>query len=157
MPKGLIEHSTLTAIADAIREKAKSNEAMLPSEMAGLIAGLGGGMTVLSGTVIPSGKVGMFQTNCALPEADFMWLHIEPVATISESSTSLVSHVNYFVNDGVTLAKSVWGGKTRSATGSEQLTIDHENGIVSSPWSGSTVSFVVTYSSKEYNWWYVYG
>lgn len=40
MAKGLIKDSTLTAIANAIREKTETTATMLPSEMAALIAGL---------------------------------------------------------------------------------------------------------------------
>ena len=40
MAKGLVKDSTLTAIANAIREKTETTATMLPSEMAALIAGL---------------------------------------------------------------------------------------------------------------------
>lgn len=42
MAKGLIKDSTLTAIADAIREKTETTGTMLPSEMAALIQGITG-------------------------------------------------------------------------------------------------------------------
>lgn len=43
MGRGFIEDTTLTAIADAIREKAKTTVQMKPSEMADMIKNLGGG------------------------------------------------------------------------------------------------------------------
>lgn len=42
MAKGLIKDSTLTAIANAIREKTETTATMLPSEMAALIQGITG-------------------------------------------------------------------------------------------------------------------
>ncbi len=42
MAKGLIKDSTLTAIANAIREKTETTGTMLPSEMAALIQGITG-------------------------------------------------------------------------------------------------------------------
>lgn len=42
MAKGLVKDSTLTAIANAIREKTETTVTMLPSEMAALIQGISG-------------------------------------------------------------------------------------------------------------------
>lgn len=42
MAKGLVKDSTLTAIANAIREKTETTATMLPSEMAALIQGING-------------------------------------------------------------------------------------------------------------------
>ena len=42
MAKGLVKDSTLTAIANAIREKTETTATMLPSEMAALIQGITG-------------------------------------------------------------------------------------------------------------------
>ena len=42
MANGLIKDSTLTAIANAIREKTETTATMLPSEMAALIQGISG-------------------------------------------------------------------------------------------------------------------
>ena len=42
MAKGLVKDSTLTAIANAIREKTETTATMLPSEMAALIQGISG-------------------------------------------------------------------------------------------------------------------
>lgn len=42
MAKGLVKDSTLTAIANAIREKTETTGTMLPSEMAALIQGISG-------------------------------------------------------------------------------------------------------------------
>ena len=42
MAKGLVNDSTLTAIANAIREKTETTATMLPSEMAALIQGITG-------------------------------------------------------------------------------------------------------------------
>lgn len=42
MAKGLVKDSTLTAIANAIREKTETSATMLPSEMAALIQGITG-------------------------------------------------------------------------------------------------------------------
>lgn len=50
MAKGLVKDSTLTAIANAIREKTETTATMLPSEMAALIAGITGAK-VAYGTV----------------------------------------------------------------------------------------------------------
>lgn len=50
MAKGLIKDSTLTAIANAIREKTETTATMLPSEMAALIQGITGAK-VAYGTV----------------------------------------------------------------------------------------------------------
>lgn len=50
MAKGLVKESTLTAIANAIREKTETTATMLPSEMAALIQGITGAK-VTYGTV----------------------------------------------------------------------------------------------------------
>lgn len=44
MGMGLIKDSTLTGIADAIREKAGVTGKILPSQMAEMILGIGGGV-----------------------------------------------------------------------------------------------------------------
>lgn len=53
MAKGFIEHSTLAAIADAIRAKTKNTDSMLPSDMAAMIEGVStahsGAFTTASG------------------------------------------------------------------------------------------------------------
>ena len=54
MAKGLIKDSTLTAIANAIREKTETTATMLPSEMAALIQGITGAkMTYGAQTLAP--------------------------------------------------------------------------------------------------------
>lgn len=53
MAKGLIKDSTLTAIANAIREKTETTATMLPSEMAALIQGLSN-VKVTYGTITPT-------------------------------------------------------------------------------------------------------
>lgn len=142
---------TAETLLEGITAHGADGEAILGAMKAG------GSLTVLSGTARPNtSSQDQLLINCALPEANFMLLNVEPAATISQTSTSLVSHVNYLENDGVVLAKSVWGGKTLSSQGSAQLTIDHENGIVSSPASGGGRP-VVSYSNVDYRWWYVYG
>ncbi len=60
MGRGFIDDTTLTAIADAIREKAKTTVQMKPSEMAGMINNLGGGILDLNNfyscTATPTGR-----------------------------------------------------------------------------------------------------
>ena len=46
MGRGFINDSTLTAIAEAIREKTRTTAQMKPSEMADLILGIGGVLTL---------------------------------------------------------------------------------------------------------------
>lgn len=122
----------------------------------------GGSLTVLSGTArCSSGKpyyYGQLLMNCALPEANLMWLHVEPSATTAD--TSSISFVNYFMNDGAELAKSVWCGTTLNANASTALTIDRENGKIYSVQTQTTNQWLYYASYQrnfDYKWWYVYG
>lgn len=56
MAKGLINNSTLTDIANAIRAKMGTSDAMLPSEMASLIQSISVGYKVAWGSFTPSGS-----------------------------------------------------------------------------------------------------
>ena len=56
MAKGLITQATLTGIADAIRAKTGTSDAMRPDEMAALIQSISGGGKVAFGSVTPSGS-----------------------------------------------------------------------------------------------------
>lgn len=56
MAKGLITQTTLTGIADAIRAKTGTSDAMRPDEMAALIQSISGGGKVAAGSVTPSGN-----------------------------------------------------------------------------------------------------
>jgi hypothetical protein len=56
--KGLVSHSTLTAIADAIRVKTETSAKMLPGDMAAMIESIGG---------IPDGVTELEVAICAPP------------------------------------------------------------------------------------------
>lgn len=56
MAKGLITQATLSGIADAIRAKTGTSDAMRPDEMAALIQSISGGGKVAFGSVTPSGS-----------------------------------------------------------------------------------------------------
>lgn len=75
MSKGLINDSTLTEIADAIRAKTESTDTMLPSEMAALIMGIltGNPDFMIEGEYLEitgvSGTVGSVKIPCSMSEA----------------------------------------------------------------------------------------
>ena len=56
MAKGLIKDSTLTAIANAIREKTETTATMLPSEMAALIQGITGAKVAYGSKALNNGN-----------------------------------------------------------------------------------------------------
>lgn len=56
MAKGLVKDSTLTAIANAIREKTETTATMLPSEMAALIQGITGAKVTYGSKVLNNGN-----------------------------------------------------------------------------------------------------
>lgn len=56
MAKGLIKDSTLTAIANAIREKTETTAPMLPSEMAALIQGITGAKVTYGSKALNNGN-----------------------------------------------------------------------------------------------------
>lgn len=66
--KGLIEKSTLTAIADAIRAKLESSNKMQPSEMAALIASISPGAKLAMGSVTVSSATTSYAINHGLGE-----------------------------------------------------------------------------------------
>lgn len=62
MAKGLVNDSTLTAIANAIRGKTETTGTMLPSEMAALIQGIAGAKMTYGAHRIPENDIGASMT-----------------------------------------------------------------------------------------------
>lgn len=164
MAKGLIERSTLTAIADAIRAKTGSSGQMLPSEMAGLIEGISGG-TVLKGWVQPTTSQGAtLSLGVELPEADNFALVIY-AATGNDyvgkcyNTVILLHHGGQFLYNmyGAYLGSSAanFYGTALYESDAEKFTVDHATGTITSTLSTTSYSF---YTPKTYyHWLYIAG
>ena len=83
MAKGLINESTLTAIADAIRVKTETSDAILPADMAAMIEAIETGVTVGKHygevTIGSSANQNYIQTGVTLPDYKYYGLFIMPV------------------------------------------------------------------------------
>ena len=125
MAKGLIEQSTLTAIADAIRAKSETSDTMLPSEMAGLIDAISTGVEMPDwiseiefAQVTLSEDSDTLQFPCSMSDAPTM--HVlwpaSPIATGSVSTSTRVAEMNVTVDVPVQSSSGImYNSKTISA------------------------------------------
>lgn len=158
MAKGLINDSTLTAIADAIREKAKIADTMLPSEMAALIEGISGG-TALKGWVQPTTNQGAtLSLGVELPEADNFALIIyansanDYVAKCYNAVLLLHHNGEFVLNMYGSYSDSVYATALKDST-NEYFTVDHATGTITSTLATTSYSF---YTPKTYyHWMYI--
>jgi hypothetical protein len=167
MAKGLINESTLTAIADAIREKAKTTDTMRPSEMAGLIAGLGGGAKMLSGTFKPTTKTKTVQLGQALDLSGNYALFVIMVGTPGSgiANTSMDSGKNLMRAGSVVS----WGGSkqcyaqcnstTATKSNTETWTVNADGSITLpvSYYNGSGTDDVMNFAIYDYQWYFIKG
>lgn len=90
MAKGLIKDSTLTAIANAIREKTGTTGAMLPAEMAALIQGITGGKIAYGSLTLPEKTGALTITHDLGVTPDIVYIAQTDDATVS-SNTQVVT------------------------------------------------------------------
>ena len=93
MAKGLVKDSTLTAIANAIREKTETTATMLPSEMAALISGITGakmtyGVQTLAVTP-PAGSITITHDLGAIPNMIYV-CHVSNNITTNKLMLSFI-------------------------------------------------------------------
>lgn len=143
MAKGLINDSTLTAIADAIRAKNGSEDTMLPSEMAGLIEAIeSGGVEAYMGTV--SGglnssyrpHVVSVSLGTVLPESENYLFVIFGDSTYNNSYVLTVHTI--YKNGGETLSSRYFvryksSSSTSINTGESDTGLELSTGIYSTP------------------------
>ena len=159
MGKGLVERSTLTAIADAIREKTGSTAKMLPADMAGMIAAMSDGFNLMEGTVTLDGYViTEMPLGVVLPASDNYALIVahNSAATFSKTSTYFVlggavlhaanNETAYFVSVsdfGTAVVPSAQAQCTLQAGNSEAiLKINNQSSF--------------EWHAGRYKWWYLY-
>ena len=85
--KGLIEKSTMDAIADAIRTKLESSDLMLPSEMPALIGTIKGDPTLQSKTVTPSDSVQSVTADAGYDGLDTVTVNAIPGEYVKPTAT----------------------------------------------------------------------
>ena len=151
MAKVLVNDTTLTAIADAIRAKTGSGDTMLPGKMATLIAGITSG-DVRYGEFKGSGTEA-FNIGPNVPDGDYILC----VANHSTPSTvnKTIRNVWGQVIDGVAYGKMVANtGSSSSATLSNcELTINRSTGdVIVEGYTG-----VYFYGSTTYKWIFLGG
>lgn len=157
MTKMLINDSTLTAIADAIRAKGGTSEVMLPGDMAELIEALpaGGSVTLKTGTFRPSENGLTFSMGITV---DTTKPHLLVVAQDenngSISSDSGTFYFAYKYNNGTTSLSRVFGNGTgaRYSSSNYPPTIS-ANGNVSFS-SGLKIVFTTVH---KYRWFWMEG
>lgn len=154
MAKGLINESTLTAIADAIRAKTETTDAILPADMAGLIEGITVDAGIMSGTFSTSGKSNSAALGVTLPESDNHLFFCTDTVTISQyPGTPRPIHCIMHVNLNGVGYSVAWVVKSSSTDNPTYST----GGLVS--FSGDTVVTLNGYDfygNRTYDWWYTY-
>lgn len=128
MAKVLINDTTLTAIADAIRAKSETSDTMLPGEMAALIAGIKTG-EVRYGTFKALDNTKTFNAGANLPEGNFAIAIVPEREIISGNGDTL--HVWDIVIDGNSTGKAIIGGSGTSSSYKTPIwTINHASGDI---------------------------
>lgn len=178
MAEYLIQESTLTAIADAIRAKNESSEAILPSEMAGLIEGLSsGGCNFISGTFIGNqktivvGNAPTYQVSLGmeLPESDNFCLvvfFLSETEVISIPTDSIIAQVIKNVNG--TMVNYSLKARGHSSSTAAYTTIADAYELAISDTDGTSIlkskiqengytKGLKWVNGKTYEWWYCYG
>lgn len=142
MAKGLIKDSTLTAIADAIREKTETTDKILPTNMAGLIESIGG-RTIYSGSFLGAGENVAHPLGVSLPTFENYTFFIVP-----RNAKWGTNEYNYFCG-----RKSVYGTitidylRTQASVVSGYWNIDFENGTIQN-------DYFQPAEGAQYDWWY---
>ena len=169
MAEYLIQESTLTAIADAIRAKNESSEVIDPSDMATLIESIstGGGGIALKGWVQPTTSQGnTLSLGVELPEADNFILIIYSNSHnnyVSNSyNTVILMHYNgaFLRNMYGKYSQSMNNGGSSTVTGTalvessnEIFTLNHTTGTITSTASTASTTGYNFYTPKTYYHW----
>lgn len=154
--KVLINDSTLTAIADAIRAKNGSEDTMLPSEMAGLIEAIeSGGADVYMGTASGSlSSSNVLPTSVSLgtvlPESENYLFVIFGNSTYTNRNV-LAAHTIY-KNGGETLS-SRYFTRLKSSSSTSIYTGEADTGLALSTGRYSTPTTSI-YLYGKYYWFY---
>lgn len=155
MAQGLINDSTLTGIAEAIRAKLNSGDTMLPGEMAALIESIAGG-TALSGSVVGTNSSKTLNLGVSLPTSDNYFFYLYTTADMSDyPNVGMIGTTRYAFKDGVsgnedTVLKS--GSKT---TG-KSVAVDYATGTVTAGGYYNNGVFVQCYFRPvAYDWAYL--
>lgn len=169
MAKGLIKDSTLTAIADLIREKEETTEGILPADMEPRLRALleAGSFNVMSGSATPSANTETLNLGATLPESDnYLFICIAEIFAANSTlsvSTNLYTH---YIRRAVVINKDgTKSGETSrtlyqgSGTTEYSSWTDTNFGIL----SGDSVSvadednYIYRFrQSVVYRWWYAY-
>ena len=161
MAKGLIEHSTLTAIADAIRAKGNTSDGILPSNMANAITALSN-VYMVTGTSTAANQQyddAIMALGVMLPDSS----NYTFIAGLYETGSGTGSDLNkgdaYFMllrNTPDGTVNQVTGAADGGSVPAAKVT---QNALRFDTASGSTRvrSTVKVMPGKQYWWCYIYG
>lgn len=148
MAKGLVKDSTLTAIANAIREKTGTTGTMLPSEMAALIQGI-------SGTKVTYGEVTYSNVNAISTKTITHNLGETPNLFVMFHAPLASGNPGYHLYNVLMPDQSTWIAGSKSGS---NLGVYYSNNSDSNPVytdiTESTITVEVSYSvfSGRYIW-----
>lgn len=147
MAKLLVNDTTLTAIADAIRAKTETSGTMLPNEMAAKIAGITTG-DVRYGTFKGAGSDSdsIFNIGKNIPDGNFV-LIVMPSGMLYTANN--VIHYAWVTSIDGTITGKITKGGNGTGTWAVVFTIDRATGDVSVNTSGGSCYFS---GSAEYMW-----
>lgn len=154
MAKYVIDGSTLTSIADAIREKAGASGVIVPEQMAAVIAGIvsGGGAEMLYGTYTTEAYQGKTVTlGVTFPDKENHIIVILPHYSTDTGNYKVIMACAIYSGGTFTAGYSIETGSkstSRNVKEGQRITItDPANGAVT--FAGYELS-----GSKEYFWIY---
>lgn len=156
MAKGLIEHSTMTSIADAIRAKTETTNKILPVNMAELITAIEtetGGSEVMSGSFTLTSAALVAALGATLPSSDdyvFVCAATKCPPYAGHDTTYIIYHVLAKVQ-GVTIT---FGMKTSNYSNTSDSPVYNTDSILLT--DSQVESNNNLFDTKTYNWWYVY-
>lgn len=152
---GFILPDTLHSLAEAIRAKTETSGAILPADMAAMIAALSsGGFEVVNGSfeTATTGQDTTVNLGATLPASDnyVFFVRIAEIHGVTSENYRPVCGL-IMCQDGVITRRSLWSAVSKAKSYIFLDTYDYEiNGDTLSMTGGSYGSNV------EYEWWYLY-
>lgn len=153
---GLVPSETLTAIADAIREKTLTTNRILPADMAAMIEGIeaGGDVKSVNGSVTVSAYSETLDLGSKLPESSNYMFILFPAGSFTTPSWRITVLIVETCISGTINSMDITTPQSGTAG---NVTMNRASVTCMADTSEATsISSAAHFMNGKYQWWYVY-